>query len=119
MQSGRITPECLKKPHSALSDNSRIFLPFILWKSLVFKKLSSISAKQNLGASAVYWICQVCSYNNKEAAKTKNTLTQLMPQFYVKYEINLVKTELEIKPVMLRLSRKAVKFLGTCSVQEV
>lgn len=42
-----------------------------------------------------------------------------MAQFYLKYEINLMKIELEIKPVILRLSRKAMKFLGNCSIQEV
>lgn len=42
-----------------------------------------------------------------------------MAQFYLKCEINLMKIELEIKPVILRLSRKAMKFLGNCSIQEV
>lgn len=76
-------------------------------------------AKQNLWASTVYWICQVCSYSDKEAAKSEHTLHNLMAQFYLKYEINLMKIELEIKPVILRLSRKAMKFLGNCSIQEV
>lgn len=73
--------------------------------------------KQNLWASAVYWICQVYSY--KEAAKTENTLTQIMPQFYVQYEVNSVKIEKEIKPVILKLSRKTVKFPGSYSVQDI
>lgn len=97
----------VSKKHIQLYHTTVEFLPFILWKSLIFKKLSGITVtKQNLWASAIYWTCQVCSYNDKEAAKTEHTLAQLMLQFYVKHEINLMKIELEIKPVILRLSRK-------------
>lgn len=39
-------------------------------------------------------------------------------QFYVKYEIDLI-TTLEIQPVILRVLRKAVGFLDTCSSKEV
>lgn len=94
----------LKETHSALSHNSRIFI-FYFMEEFNFQKVITVT-KQNLWASAIYWTCQVCSYNDKEAAKTEHTLAQLMLQFYVKHEINLMKIELEIKPVILRLSRK-------------
>ena len=71
--------------------------------------------KYNLWAPAVCLNRQVRCYR----AKAECTFAHFnVTQFYVKHEINLMMT-LEIQPVILRLSRKAMEFLDTCSTKEV
>lgn len=75
--------------------------------------------KQNLWASALYWICQVCSSNDKEAAKSEHTLAQFNGTILSKVWDQFNENWIGNKAVILRLSRKAMKFLGTYSIQDV
>lgn len=70
-----------------------------------------------MGPSCIFELSGMV-YNDKAAAKAECTFAHFnVTQFYVKYEINLMMT-LEIQPVILRLSRKAVEFLDAYSTKE-